>query len=164
MLQLKSKVQAGFTIIELLIVIAIIGILATLVLTNFSSAQAKGRDSVRQNNIGSVSRSLELYHTNTANYPGEELTTVLIEGIEADALTDEAGQAIDVTIQTATTVPASPYTIGDKPDATAGESQYAYMGYDCTADVVAVGETCAHYVMYSWAETETVVYQEDSLN
>ncbi len=157
----KLRKQDGFTIIELLIVIAIIGILATLVLTNFSSAQAKGRDSVRQNNIGSVSRSIELYHTNNANYPGEPLTTTLIEGIENDALTDEQGNTIAVTITTGIVAPADPYTYpGNKPTT----AQYTYAGYDCTADIAAIGESCVKYVMYSWSETGTASFQEDSLN
>ena len=50
----QLRKESGFTIIELLIVIAIIGILATLVLTNFQGAQAKGRDTVRKNDINSL--------------------------------------------------------------------------------------------------------------
>ena len=42
---ISLKKQKGFTLVELLIVIIIIGILATLVIVTFSGVQAKARDS-----------------------------------------------------------------------------------------------------------------------
>ena len=77
MTQIKNKMQAGFTIIELLIVIAIIGILATLVLTNFQGAQARGRDTVRNSDINAVFTKMEEYYTNNQNtYPaGTSITS-----------------------------------------------------------------------------------------
>ena len=75
MLKLQLRIQAGFTIIELLIVIAIIGILATLVLTNFQGAQAKGRDTVRKNDINSLYQKLEEYYNENGSYPGSALAS-----------------------------------------------------------------------------------------
>lgn len=42
-----KKRHSGFTIVELLIVIVVMGILATLVLSNFSGAQQRARNTVR---------------------------------------------------------------------------------------------------------------------
>jgi prepilin-type N-terminal cleavage/methylation domain-containing protein len=51
--------QKGFTLIELMIVIAIIAILATLGVTNFSSALRRARDAKRQSDIVAIQKALE---------------------------------------------------------------------------------------------------------
>jgi prepilin-type N-terminal cleavage/methylation domain-containing protein len=55
----QIKKQGGFTLIELMIVIAIIAILATLGVTNFSSALRRARDAKRQSDIVAVQKALE---------------------------------------------------------------------------------------------------------
>src|SRR3989338_3663907 len=54
------KAKSAFTLIELLIVITIIGILASLTLASFGNAQAKGRDGVRKSDLAQMKRALEL--------------------------------------------------------------------------------------------------------
>jgi len=68
MLSLKQK-QSGFTIVELLIVIVIIGILAGLVITTFVGIQARGRDSERQTDINAVQKQLEAFFATKGYYP-----------------------------------------------------------------------------------------------
>ncbi len=64
-----QKYKKGFTIIELLIVIAIIGIIASIVLVQLNTARAKGRDSFRVQSLKEIQKAVELYHTDTGNYP-----------------------------------------------------------------------------------------------
>ncbi len=68
MLSLKQK-QSGFTIVELLIVIVIIGILAGLVITTFVGIQARGRDSERQTDINAIQKQVEAYFAVNGVYP-----------------------------------------------------------------------------------------------
>lgn len=68
MVSLKQK-QSGFTIVELLIVIVIIGILAGLVITTFVGIQQRARNSERQTDINSVSSQLEGYFAKNSGYP-----------------------------------------------------------------------------------------------
>lgn len=68
MLSLKQK-QSGFTIVELLIVIVIIGILAGLVITTFVGIQARGRDSERQTDLKAMQGQLEAYYADNGGYP-----------------------------------------------------------------------------------------------
>ncbi|TAH33528.1 prepilin-type N-terminal cleavage/methylation domain-containing protein [Candidatus Saccharibacteria bacterium] len=68
MLSLKQK-QSGFTIVELLIVIVIIGILAGLVITTFVGIQARGRDSERQTDINAIQKQVEAYYAVNGAYP-----------------------------------------------------------------------------------------------
>jgi prepilin-type N-terminal cleavage/methylation domain-containing protein len=59
----------GFTIVELLIVIVVIGVLAALVLTSFSDAQAKARNVQTTNAAQSYRKALILYATEKGSYP-----------------------------------------------------------------------------------------------
>jgi general secretion pathway protein G len=71
--------KSGFTLVELLVVISILGVLATIALTAFRSAQARGRDSERKSNLKQISSALELYYSDYGKYPdtlpwGQEFT------------------------------------------------------------------------------------------
>lgn len=63
--------QKGFTIIELLVVIVIIGILVALTLPNLFSAQARGRDTDRKNELKNVQTKLETYFNDNGSYPAD---------------------------------------------------------------------------------------------
>ncbi len=60
---------SGFTIIELLVVVVIIGILSTLVVTTYSGVQAKNRNGSRQVAIDSLQGQLETYYAQYSKYP-----------------------------------------------------------------------------------------------
>ena len=68
MVSLKKK-QSGFTIVELLIVIVIIGILAGLVIVTFVGIQQRARNSERQTDINSIASQLEGYFADNSGYP-----------------------------------------------------------------------------------------------
>ena len=55
--QLKIKGQKGFTLIELMIVVAIIGILAAIAIPNFLTYQMKSRTSEAKVNLGAIKTS-----------------------------------------------------------------------------------------------------------
>lgn len=61
--------QKGFTLMELLIVIAIIGILSAVVLASLGGSQARARDSKRLNDLRQVQTALETYWTDNGHYP-----------------------------------------------------------------------------------------------
>lgn len=54
---------------ELLIVIVVIGILATLVITAYGGIQQKARNTKRQSDINAIQTALEGYHTSNGYYP-----------------------------------------------------------------------------------------------
>ena len=59
----------GFTIIELLIVVAIIGILATLMLVSYSHTLKKSRDARRVSDIESVKLACNMFADKNGGYP-----------------------------------------------------------------------------------------------
>lgn len=68
--------QSGFTIVELLIVIIVIGILATLVLVTFTGIQQSARNTQRVTDVKAVASHLETYNAKNSFYPeATELNT-----------------------------------------------------------------------------------------
>src|SRR4051794_29206087 len=65
----KIKKSRGFTIVELLIVIVVIGILAALVIVTYNGIQQKARDTERKTDIKAVQGHLEAYWADNAKYP-----------------------------------------------------------------------------------------------
>jgi general secretion pathway protein G len=63
---------SGFTLIELMIVIVIMGVLAIIGVTAFRSSQIKGRDSARKGDLKAISQALELYYNDNSRYPNDD--------------------------------------------------------------------------------------------
>ncbi|MDB5160917.1 MAG: fimbrial protein pilin [Candidatus Saccharibacteria bacterium] len=69
MISLKKKAASGFTIVELLIVIVVIGILAALVVTTYNGIQQKARDTERKTDINALHSQIEAYQAQNGKYP-----------------------------------------------------------------------------------------------
>jgi prepilin-type N-terminal cleavage/methylation domain-containing protein len=101
MTKMSQLRQKGFTIIELLIVIVIIGLLALLVLNNVGGATADARDAQRKDDIAKLATQLEIYNNKESRYPtgaqlvGTEFTDVV--DIDAEVLIDPDGVQIGTT-------------------------------------------------------------------
>lgn len=63
------KNQKGFTLVELLVVVAIIALLSTLAVVALGSARTKARDAKRISDIKQIQTALELYFTDQNGYP-----------------------------------------------------------------------------------------------
>lgn len=71
MISLKKQ-NKGFTIVELLIVIVVIGILAGLVITTYNGIQQKARNTERTTDLKTFQGQLEAYYANKGYYPGSD--------------------------------------------------------------------------------------------
>lgn len=68
--------KKGFTLIELVVVIGLIALLATIVLSNLNGSRMKSRDVQRVSDINQIQKALQLYVTNQGKFPAElDLTT-----------------------------------------------------------------------------------------
>ena len=73
---LKKMKTKGFTLVELLIVIIVIGILLSISIVAYNGAQQRARDSVRQNDISEIAKGLEQYYLVNHKYPASGGATV----------------------------------------------------------------------------------------
>lgn len=97
-MSLRLRNKSGFTIIELLIVIVVIGILAGLVLNVFTGIQEDGRDAERKTDLEAVEGHLEAFAAKNGYYPADgdiddvtaDATFIAtnFEGLDTDALLD----------------------------------------------------------------------------
>jgi prepilin-type N-terminal cleavage/methylation domain-containing protein len=109
--------QKAFTLIELLIVVAIIAILAAIAVPNFMEAQTRAKVSRAKNDLRTISVGLEAYATDNAKYPFpgfmphlESLGTVLELSTPVPYLTSVA--MLDTFTPTADALPP-PSLLGD---------------------------------------------------
>lgn len=67
--KIQDRINSGFTIVELLIVIVIIAILAAITITVYSGIQARAEDSKRQSDIRQLGQLIESFHIRNGYYP-----------------------------------------------------------------------------------------------
>ncbi len=59
----------GFTLIEILVAMAIVAIITAALWGNFTSSLIKGRDSRRKQDLDNIAKALELYYNDNRTYP-----------------------------------------------------------------------------------------------
>jgi general secretion pathway protein G len=104
----------GFTIVELLIVIVVIGILAAITIVAYSGIQQRARDSNRQSAIGTIRQALEMYKLDHGSYPSATGTQPAYGGWEVS--TDGPGTFMEYLAPYISRTPLDPvnsYNAGD---------------------------------------------------
>jgi prepilin-type N-terminal cleavage/methylation domain-containing protein len=156
---LRNPRASGFTIVELLIVIVVIGILAALVLNTFSNSQARARDTKRRADLSQIKKSLlqheavegHMFYSGSGcgsqgngsgwfnlanpalNYPESIENCLKDSGYLSQEIIDPSG----------------------KPNCT-GASCHAYMKYNCWES--------GQYVVYLFANLESLPQDANALN
>jgi type II secretion system protein G len=123
-----KKTSSGFTIVELLIVIVVIGILATITIVAYNGIQQRGRDAQRAQDIKSIAKALEIYKVQTGDYPVAVGSTGQ-GGWEMSVPTGSNTDFLSVlrTSGVISKVPIDPVNTGDF--STSGSKFYAYYRY-----------------------------------
>lgn len=155
MISLKKRNQ-GFTIVELLIVIVVIGILALLVVTTYSGIQQKARNSKRSTDIQTIQTQLEAFYNENGYYPlranlnSSSWRTTNMKSLDSGALKDPSNKTACETDNNCLIAASDDDNYGYAPTAAAGAS--------CAADET----TCVEYDLT--AEYEGTVNGEDDIN
>ena len=118
----RIEIKKGFTLMELLIVVAIIGILSSIVLASLNAARMKSRDAKRYSDIKQIQTALELYYNENGRYP----TTAWISSNAATWQTF-LGSALGMNL------PVDPTNTATGQATTAGVYTYSYYSraYGC---------------------------------
>lgn len=66
---IRQKNKIGFSLVELLVVISIIGILSALLMANFLGARERARDAQRINDLYITKNALRMYYNDHQSYP-----------------------------------------------------------------------------------------------
>ena len=66
---MKAESERGFTLIEMMIVVAIIAILVAILVPNFMRARAQAQTAACEANLKEIATALELYQTDNQTYP-----------------------------------------------------------------------------------------------
>lgn len=146
-MSLKAKKnQSGFTIIELLIVIAVIAILALITINQYQGVQAKARDTKRVTDISNIKDKLEEYYNENSGYPSQ-VSVSNLPGMDAETIKDPKG--VEIANNSAVASEAAALAVANP---TVSGAQYKYIPFDddssCTND-------CKGYVLKSFIERPT---------
>lgn len=68
---MNSKMKAGFTLVEILAVVAIIGVISGLAVGPIKSARLKSRDTQRKADINVLAQGVDLYYSEKKALPGQ---------------------------------------------------------------------------------------------
>ncbi len=106
------KIKNGFTLIEVLIVVAILGIIAAVAIPSYSSYITKTRRAEAMALLTEVAGEQERYFSENNSYAAA-LTEI---GYPADAIDSEAGSySVSITAQTATSFTLTAARVAGKP-------------------------------------------------
>lgn len=158
MFSLKKRAQSGFTIVELLIVIVVIGILAALVVTTYGGIQAKARDSKRQSDLQALQTQIEAFYATNSYYPSRAdlndstWRSTNMKSLDAAALTDPSA--------------ASGTTLSATAASSSNQKVYGYVATrDDGTTTCTTGDTaCTDYTLTAYLEGSKTVYSKSALD
>jgi len=80
----KRQTRSGFTLIEMLVVVAIVGLLSSTLLVGLGDARRKARDARRIADLRQVQNGLENYYSENREYPKQDDLYTIVPGLPTD--------------------------------------------------------------------------------
>lgn len=166
MISLKKR-QKGFTIVELLIVIVVIGILAAIVITTYSGIQAKARNAKRETDIQDLQTQIEAFYSQNNYYPSlgdmndASWRQTNMPSLDTNAMVDPSSN----------TAPANAVMARSANNTTGVAKEYVYnvtdsSGAVCGSDTSSGGTdtNCAKYTLIATLENGGGIYTKSNLD
>lgn len=148
------KAISGFTMIEVLVVVAVIGILSTIGVVAFTKVQTDSRDNQRSSRATVISEALEKYYQQNGEYPScadmQQSASVIksdvLKGIDTTVLKTPTNNSTDNSITTCQNLTSGP-----------GADIFAYVGDGCSG-----GDSCLSYSLKYREEATGDIISVDS--
>jgi prepilin-type N-terminal cleavage/methylation domain len=144
----RSRNQS-FTLIELLIVVAIIGILAALIIVSVTTAAARSRDASRAEQFKEIQNALSEYYIQNGSYPPQASWCYSLSG-QSNGCFQQALQPL-ITQGFLSALPTPEYPGG-------GEYDYqspVHYGYNITCGTQSINQNIPGSYILAWT-TETI--------
>lgn len=147
----KYHRRSGFTIVELLVVIVVIGILSSITILVYASQSKSSRDAQRVASVTAIASALENYYSQNGEYPSctvinsSSATLTALPALTAQTLISpkaSTGSASSLLCGTA----LSPSSMGDK---------YVYVGDG--SSICNTGSSCRYWTLQYWKEADNTV-------
>ena len=122
--------RSGFTLIELMLVVAIIGLLAAIAIPKFANLVVKAKEASVKGKLGSLRSALTIYYSdNEGNFPGADFLASLTIGSKyLDAIPT-------IGIPTAPDHPPSNGVHQNTPGEWVGNRAWLYLGFNGTGSL-----------------------------
>src|SRR3972149_8548183 len=88
------RLTAGFTLVELLVVLSVIGILASIGVASYTRVRARARDSQRKQDLKAIQTGLEQYFLINADYPVDLANSALTSYVAIAGINDNGNNVI----------------------------------------------------------------------
>jgi type IV pilus assembly protein PilA len=157
------KARKGFTLIELMIVVAIIGILAAIAIPNFIRYQLRAKTAESKTNMGGIKTNQESFRSSEDNYAN----IVALQPLASSGVVKQAwgvATLCDVACNRTAIASCSTFAcVGFEPS---GQVYYRY----ASANQLAAGTQTAEFSIYTNADLDgdTIIgefcYQSDNAN
>lgn len=140
--------KEGFTLVELMIVVSILGILAAIVLPTFQGNTAEAKVSSAKTNLQVLRSQIEMYKMQHNGYPpgyvnGSGVSNLYVAP-QLEGTTDVAGNPSG-TKQTSASYPLGPYLTKVPVNPFNGLSAISYIDDPSSLPATAIGETYGWY-------------------
>jgi prepilin-type N-terminal cleavage/methylation domain-containing protein len=82
-----ARKQAGFTLVELMIVVAIIGILSAIAIPKFAELIRKSQEGATKGNLGALRSAIKIYYGDMeGQYPSDDLSSLTVNAKYIEAI------------------------------------------------------------------------------
>ena len=107
--------QRGFATLEIIMVVVIIGILATIAVPNFSNVTEKANTAKIQSDLTTIDTAIQMYYMEKGDYPAD-IPALVTGKYLMDEPTPPTGKAFLKDSETSTKINATSYKLNDTKD------------------------------------------------